>query len=372
MMIRCALTVGRLSERTAALSLTLCCVGTIFPVLHPHYPRTHPSPLNVLYLCAEQAFVTPPVVPCAVLLADSTVELGTSKIPLIKNSAYDAPRHEKVEAARRRQAKKERRLKRFTALVLGWGAFAYMSYLIGTTDNPELKIWDPYQILGISTSATEKAIKSHYKRMSLKFHPDKIRPGPNETIDMLNERFVELTKAYKALTDEEIRNNYIQYGHPDGKQSFSIGIALPTWIVAEGNTYYVLAVYGLLFGILLPYTVGKWWYGTKTRTKDGVFVESAGKLFKEYDEVADREKVVEILSVGDEMRFITSDDREKDWSNGEEATIEKKLAQAGLSGSALKALDKYDGWRRRALALVWAYLYRIDLGNDRLETGTIP
>src|SRR5882757_3738520 len=114
--------------------------------------------------------------------------------------------------------------------------------------------------------------------MSLKFHPDKIRPGPNETMDMLNERFVEITKAYKALTDEEIRNNYIQYGHPDGKQSFSIGIALPTWIVAEGHGKYVLLMYALMLGVLLPYFVGKWWYGTQRVTRDKVLVASAGHL----------------------------------------------------------------------------------------------
>ena len=208
--------------------------------------------------------------------------------------------------------------------------------------------------------------------MSLKFHPDKIRPGPNETAEMLNDRFVEITKAYKALTDEEIRNNYIQYGHPDGKQSFSIGIALPTWLVASGNTYYVLAVYGLLVGILLPYTAGKWWYGTKKHSKDGVMMESAGKLFKEYDEFADEDKLVEILSVGAEMRDITSGERSKEWVNGEDATVERMLAQAGLSEKNTKALNKYDGWRRRALGLIWAYLYRIDLGTEKLENGTPP
>jgi translocation protein SEC63 len=216
-------------------------------------------------------------------------------------------------------------------------------------------------------SATEKQIKSHYKRMSLKFHPDKVRPGPNETMEMLNDRFVEITKAYKALTDEEIRNNYIQYGHPDGKQSFSIGIALPTWIVEEGNTYYVLAVYGLLFGILLPYFVGKWWYGTKKFTKDGVMYETAGKLFKEYDETIDEERLVEILTVGDEIKEITGGAKEKEWINGEDATVEKKLAQAGLPEKAMKALNKYEGWRRRAIGLLWAYLYRIELGSDKLE-----
>src|SRR5947207_3218496 len=108
-------------------------------------------------------------------------------------------------------------------------------------------------------------IKSHYKKLSLKFHPDKVRPDPglNQTAESLNEYFVELTKAYKALTDEEVRNNYIQYGHPDGKQSFSIGIALPQLIVAEGNGKYVLLVYGILLGVLLPYVVGTWWYGTQ-------------------------------------------------------------------------------------------------------------
>ena len=63
---------------------------------------------------------------------------------------------------------------------------------------------------------------------------------------MLNDYFVELTKAYKALTDEDIGNDYIQYGHPDGKQSFSIGIALPKFIVTGGNGKYVILVYAIL------------------------------------------------------------------------------------------------------------------------------
>ena len=67
---------------------------------------------------------------------------------------------------------------------------------------------------------------------------------------------MEVSKAFKALTDEEIRNNYIQYGHPDGKQGFSIGIALPKFIINEGSGKYVLLVYGLLLGVLLPYLVG--------------------------------------------------------------------------------------------------------------------
>jgi translocation protein SEC63 len=122
----------------------------------------------------------------------------------------------------------------------------------------------------------------------------------------------------------------------------------------------------------LPYTIGKWWYGTKKHTKDGVMVESAGRLFKEYDEDMNEEKLVEILSVGEEIKELTGGDHEKAWANGEDATIEKRLVQAGLPEREIKALAKYDGWRRRALGLLWAYLYRVDVGSDTLENSTKP
>jgi translocation protein SEC63 len=54
------------------------------------------------------------------------------------------------------------------------------------------------------------------------------------------------------LTDEDTRKNYEEYGHPDGKQSYSMGIALPKWLVEGSNSYITLAFYGLLFGIFLP------------------------------------------------------------------------------------------------------------------------
>jgi translocation protein SEC63 len=57
------------------------------------------------------------------------------------------------------------------------------------------------------------------------------------------------------LTDDEIRKNYEEYGHPDGKQSYTMGIALPKWLVEGSNSYITLSFYGLLFGILLPYNI---------------------------------------------------------------------------------------------------------------------
>jgi translocation protein SEC63 len=203
------------------------------------------------------------------------------------------------------------------------------------------------------------------------YHPDKIRPDPskNETMDTLNERFVELTKAYKALTDEEVRNNYIQYGHPDGKQSFSIGIALPKFIVTEGNGKYVLLVYGALLGVLLPYIVGKWWYGSQRYTRDKVLVASAGNIFREYkDDLVDG-GIINALSAGEEYKDLLKGTREEAGL----AKIEKKIFAAeevGLSDKDRQPLKQMeDSFRRKALALLWAYLGRVDLEDVTLNEG---
>ncbi|RYP04650.1 hypothetical protein DL765_010121 [Monosporascus sp. GIB2] len=211
-----------------------------------------------------------------------------------------------IQAQRNAQKRKQRRVKRIIVVLLGYAVMIGMLYLILTTQRSVNKIWNPYDILGISESASEKEIKSHYKKLGRKFHPDKIRPDPakNETIESLNSVWVEYTKAYQALTDEEVRNNYIQYGHPDGKQGFSIGIALPKFIVSDGNGKYVVLVYALLLGVLLPYYVGSWWYGTQRVTREGVQVESANKLFRDYSENIDVGGLITALSNGKEFRDL--------------------------------------------------------------------
>lgn len=216
-------------------------------------------------------------------------------------------------------------------------------------------------------SATEKQIKSHYKRLSLKFHPDKVKPDPakNETIESLNDRYVEITKAYQALTDEEVRNNYIQYGHPDGRQSMQIGIALPKLMISDGNGKYVVLVYFILFGVLLPYLVGSWWYGTQSRSKEGVLMESANNLFKEYKADIDVGGVVTALSTGKEFSGVLKGDK----ADAGLSKIESRILASGEvpTKEKEKLQDLENGVRRKTLALIWAYLTRTDLDDPALE-----
>lgn len=67
--------------------------------------------------------------------------------------------------------------------------------------------------------------------------------------------FVEITKAYKSLTDEVTRENLAKYGNPDGPQQREDKIAIPQWVVEGKNSAWVLGAYGLFLGVGIPFVV---------------------------------------------------------------------------------------------------------------------
>ncbi len=67
---------------------------------------------------------------------------------------------------------------------------------------------DYYEILGVSHNADDNEIKASYRKLALKYHPDR-NPGDKEA----EEKFKEAAEAYEVLRDPEKRNIYDQYGH---------------------------------------------------------------------------------------------------------------------------------------------------------------
>jgi molecular chaperone DnaJ len=67
---------------------------------------------------------------------------------------------------------------------------------------------DYYEVLGVGHNADENQIKASYRKLALKYHPDRNR-GDKEA----EERFKEAAEAYEVLRDPEKRNIYDHYGH---------------------------------------------------------------------------------------------------------------------------------------------------------------
>ncbi len=67
---------------------------------------------------------------------------------------------------------------------------------------------DYYEILGVSRTATDQEIKSAYRKLAMKYHPDKNPDDPTA-----EEKFKECSEAYSVLADAQQRARYDQFGH---------------------------------------------------------------------------------------------------------------------------------------------------------------
>ena len=67
---------------------------------------------------------------------------------------------------------------------------------------------DYYEILGVSKDADDKALKKAYRKLAMKYHPDR---NPDDTV--AEEKFKEAAEAYDVLNDADKRARYDRFGH---------------------------------------------------------------------------------------------------------------------------------------------------------------
>ena len=67
---------------------------------------------------------------------------------------------------------------------------------------------DYYEVLGVNKSANKDEIKKAYRKLAVKYHPDK-----NKGDKSAEEKFKEASEAYHVLSDEKRKTNYDQFGH---------------------------------------------------------------------------------------------------------------------------------------------------------------
>ncbi|MFC1585297.1 DnaJ C-terminal domain-containing protein [Fibrobacterota bacterium] len=79
---------------------------------------------------------------------------------------------------------------------------------------------DYYQILGVGKDASTSEIKKAYRKLALKYHPDKVKDD-----ETAKKRFVEINEAYEVLSEKEKRQKYDQFGR-DWKQYQEAGAGM--------------------------------------------------------------------------------------------------------------------------------------------------
>ena len=77
---------------------------------------------------------------------------------------------------------------------------------------------DYYEILGISRKADEQDLKKAYRRLAMKYHPDRNKSSPES-----EKTFKEIQEAYSVLSDKQKRAAYDQFGHAGVEQSAAAG-----------------------------------------------------------------------------------------------------------------------------------------------------
>eukprot|EP00931_Biecheleriopsis_adriatica_P048119 TRINITY_DN27793_c0_g1_i1.p1 TRINITY_DN27793_c0_g1~~TRINITY_DN27793_c0_g1_i1.p1 ORF type:complete len:659 (-),score=144.30 TRINITY_DN27793_c0_g1_i1:158-2134(-) len=133
----------------------------------------------------------------------------------------------------------------------------------------EIKKFDPFEILDVLPTASSSQIKRAYRKLSLVYHPDKNPDDP-----LANSRFIQITKAYQALTDEVAKRNWEKFGNPDGPQTTKVGIGLPRFLLEKENHLMILCVFFFVLIIVVPMTFICYFQSTKNYAPNGLLFET--------------------------------------------------------------------------------------------------
>lgn len=171
--------------------------------------------------------------------------------------------------------------------------------------------------------------------------------------------------------------NLRKYGNPDGPQQREDKIAIPKWVVEGKSSIWVLLAYGVVLGLGIPYIVGSWWFRQRKMSRDGILNSTAEIFFHQLREDTDFLSLISLLSSAVEFQAIlgprgklSKKDRKERQARIEELEqeLDKKRADLLIDENPTMKKDSRvivtTATARRARALLWAHLLRVDLPKD--------
>ena len=182
------------------------------------------------------------------------------------------------------------------------GLMLYSLYFCASKakESTNFKTFDPYEILGADESSTDEEIRRKYKKLALKYHPDK-NPGDPDAY----QRFLLINKAYQCMESEEAKAKCLEYGNPDGRGMYEVGIALPSFLLNKENRSVILAIFFIILLVIIPSIFMYFYQSSEKIDKFGSdrslflfalrFLRNENIIFKNF---------IEIISCSQELRTI--------------------------------------------------------------------
>eukprot|EP00002_Diphylleia_rotans_P012612 TRINITY_DN2468_c0_g1_i2.p1 TRINITY_DN2468_c0_g1~~TRINITY_DN2468_c0_g1_i2.p1 ORF type:complete len:774 (+),score=185.48 TRINITY_DN2468_c0_g1_i2:49-2370(+) len=191
---------------------------------------------------------------------------------------------------------------KFVFFLFAVALLGVVSYFAYHADPIDVKVFDPYDVLGVTPLSSKEEINRAYRKLSLQYHPDKVRGKMSE--EEAAKIFIDLRKARDILLDEEAASNFEKYGNPDGYQGIEVGIALPEFLLKSEHANLVMGIYCAFLVIVIPTAIGCWYFKSQDRTENEVLMPTMGMYHARLNGSMPIKKLIEVFCMALEFKDI--------------------------------------------------------------------